>query len=107
MQKLGAVIDLKRGISFEEIGVKDLPLIKTKRGHLAVDLLDYNAGQLDTFQSFYNEFDQPSDEGPGSEPRLLVEETSGQLSRERTEMWTAPAHTDCGARGEPLLAPEK
>ena len=72
MQKLGAIIDLKRGVvSFEEIGVKDLPLIRTKRGHLAVDLLDYDNNQLDTFQSFYNEFEH-SDTSPGSESRLLV-----------------------------------
>ena len=105
MQKLGAIIDLQRGVvSFEEIGVKDLPLIRTKRGHLAVDLLDYDNNQLDTFQSFYNEF-EPSDTSPGSESRLLVEETSGQLSREPMDGRTTPASA-MDARGAPLLAPD-
>ena len=42
MEKLGTVLDLKRNVvSFEAIGVSGLPLLKTSKGHLAVDLLDH------------------------------------------------------------------
>ena len=44
MEKLGAVLNLRKStVSFEEIGVKDLPLLKTSKGHLAVNLLDFPA----------------------------------------------------------------
>eukprot|EP00435_Cladocopium_sp_Y103_P035729 s1670_g9.t1 len=40
MEKLSTVLDLSRGtVSFEAIGVYNLPLLKTSKGHLAVDLL--------------------------------------------------------------------
>lgn len=42
MEKLGTVLDLRNGtVSFEEIGIKSLPLLKTSKGHLAVNLLDF------------------------------------------------------------------
>ena len=50
MQELGTVMDIGRGVvSFNAIGVKDLPLVKTKKGHLAVNLLDVNPEQLTDF----------------------------------------------------------
>ena len=43
MEELGTVIDIGRGVvSFNKIGVKDLPLIRTSRGHLAVNFLDFD-----------------------------------------------------------------
>ena len=42
MEKLGTVLDLRNGtVSFEEIGIRSLPLLKTSKGHLAVNLLDF------------------------------------------------------------------
>ena len=42
MEKLGTVLDLRNGtVSFEEIGIKSLPLLKTSKGHLAVNMLDF------------------------------------------------------------------
>eukprot|EP00435_Cladocopium_sp_Y103_P062124 s1878_g23.t1 len=57
MQSLGAVINLKKNVvSFENIGVTDLPLVRTQRGHLAVNLLDFDCNNMEAFQSLYNEF---------------------------------------------------
>ena len=43
-----SIIDVGAGkVSFTAIGVKDLPLVKTSRGHLAVDILDFD---LDSFE---------------------------------------------------------
>lgn len=54
MQELGAVIDMKNNlVSFEEIGVKDMPLIRTNRGHMAINLLDFNRHRLDDLSSFF------------------------------------------------------
>lgn len=42
MQDLGAVIDFAANtVTFDEIGVYALPLVRTARGHLAVNLLDF------------------------------------------------------------------
>ena len=42
MTALGAVIDFTANIvSFKRIGIKDLPLERTSRGHLAIDLLKF------------------------------------------------------------------
>lgn len=52
MEELGAVINLaNQTISFLTIGVKDKPLLKTSKGHLALNLLDFNLDQLDDFES--------------------------------------------------------
>ncbi|CAE7766366.1 GIP, partial [Symbiodinium sp. CCMP2456] len=43
MEEMGTVMDIGRGtVSFVALGVADLPLVKTSRGHLAVDLLDFD-----------------------------------------------------------------
>ena len=60
------MMDVGRGtVSFAALGVKDLPLVKTSRGHLAVDLLDFDRTSLSD-----NEFSQPSARGPrgGTDP---------------------------------------
>ena len=51
MEELGTTIDFGKGVvHFEKIGVRDLPLIKTSRGHLAVSLLNFNKNQMDEFE---------------------------------------------------------
>ena len=48
MELQGTVIDVGRGaVSFENLGVKDLPLVRTSRRHLAVRILDFPAANLD------------------------------------------------------------
>ena len=50
MEELGTVIDVGRGkVSFTAIGVKDLDLVKTNRGHLAVNILDFDTADLSAF----------------------------------------------------------
>ena len=47
VEEMGTVMDIGRGtVSFTALGVRDLPLVKTSRGHLAVDLLDFDRGSL-------------------------------------------------------------
>ena len=53
MQELGAVIDLSDNtVSFKELGVAKLPLIRTTRGHMAIDLLNFGAGLEDSFHEY-------------------------------------------------------
>ena len=53
MQEFGTVIDIGRSVPlFNAIGVKDLPLIRTAKGHLAHNLLDYDNDHLEDFNSF-------------------------------------------------------
>ena len=50
MKELGTVIDIGRGkVSFTALGVKDLDLVKTSRGHLAVNILDFDIADLSAF----------------------------------------------------------
>ncbi|CAK9071730.1 unnamed protein product [Durusdinium trenchii] len=43
MQALGTIIDLKNNtVSFSELGISSLPLHRTRRGHLAISLLDFS-----------------------------------------------------------------
>ena len=77
MEEMGTVMDIGRGtVSFAALGVKDLPLVKTSRGHLAVDLLDFDRASLSD-----NEFSQPGAEDHEEEQTLV----------------TAPAGRDTGA----------
>ena len=47
MEELQTVINIgARTVSFNKIGVTDLPLVKTSRGHLAVSLLDFDMDSL-------------------------------------------------------------
>ena len=47
MEELGTVIDMGKGrVSFTTLGVHNLPLQKTSRGHLAVNLLDFDPDAL-------------------------------------------------------------
>ena len=42
MENQGTVIDIGQGtVSFKSIGVEDLPLLRTSKGHLAINILDY------------------------------------------------------------------
>lgn len=53
MQELGTVIDLSNStVSFKALGVQNLPLIKTSRGHVAVSLLDFGDAPHGSFPSF-------------------------------------------------------
>ncbi|CAE7745994.1 RE1 [Symbiodinium sp. KB8] len=50
MEQQGTVLDIGAGtVSFEKIGVKELPLVRTAKGHFAVDLLDYDLNRLTDF----------------------------------------------------------
>ena len=61
MEELGKVIDLRgRTVDFTTLGVKGLPLIKTSRGHLAVNILDFDLDNLDQFLSEYTYHVEPS-----------------------------------------------
>eukprot|EP00435_Cladocopium_sp_Y103_P049373 s347_g14.t2 len=52
MEELDTVLDLGKGtVSFRKINVLDLPLVKTSRGHLAVNFLDFDLDKLDDFTS--------------------------------------------------------
>eukprot|EP00435_Cladocopium_sp_Y103_P024701 s85_g6.t1 len=52
MEELQTVIDIgSRTVSFNKIGVTGLPLIRTKKGHLAVSLLDFDFTALDDYES--------------------------------------------------------
>ena len=52
MEELQTVINIgSRTVSFNKIGVIDLPLIRTKKGHLAVSLLDFDLTDLDQYES--------------------------------------------------------
>ena len=65
MQELGAVIDLGNSVvSFEQIGVKDMPLIRTNRGHMAINLLDFNRHRLDDLSGFFLDDDQQPEPSP-------------------------------------------
>ena len=60
MKELGTILDLGAGtVSFTKLGVFDLPIIRTKRGHPAVNLLHFNADKLD---EFFSETSGPQDE---------------------------------------------
>ena len=59
MEALGTVIDLyNRTVSFRALEVQDLPLIKTAKGHLAIDLLNFNTENIGELRVFMNEFPQ-------------------------------------------------
>ena len=60
MRELGTILNLGDGtVSFTKLGVFDLPIVRTKRGHPAVNLLHFNADKLDEFSS---EPSSPQDE---------------------------------------------
>ena len=50
MHELGAVLDLGANtVSFNGLGMTNLPLVKTAKGHIAVNLLDFDQDKLDEF----------------------------------------------------------
>ena len=64
MEELGTVIDISiNTVSFAKIDVKGLPLIKTARGHLAINLLDFNPDTMSEFE----ERDSPTNDDPGND----------------------------------------
>lgn len=73
MEHSGTVINFKAGtVSFTTIGVSDLPLLKTSRGHLAVSLLDFDGGGRDqeAFTTVADEF--PEWDSPTSQKGLSL-----------------------------------
>lgn len=73
MEHLGTVINFKAGtVSLTTIGVSDLPLLKTSRGHLAVSLLDFDGGGRDqeAFTTVADEF--PEWDSPTSQKGLSL-----------------------------------
>ena len=73
MEHLGTVIKFKAGtVSFTAIGVSDLPLLNTSRGHLAVSLLDFDGGGRDqeAFTTVADEF--PEWDSPMSQKGLSL-----------------------------------
>ena len=62
MQELGTIINLSDNtVSFEGLGVVDLPLIRTFRGHMAVSLLDFGDDLLSGFDGFRIDGLQPAE----------------------------------------------
>ena len=54
MQKLGTIINIGDGtVTFELLGVRDLPLRRTAKGHLAVSLLDFEAETVDIYDHLH------------------------------------------------------
>ena len=54
MQKLGTIINIGDGtVTFERLGVRDLPLRRTSKGHLAVSLLDFEAETVDIYDHLH------------------------------------------------------
>ena len=78
MQTLGTIINLGEGtVSFSKLNIRDLPLKRTSRGHLAISLLDFDLNTMSVFDELvkgYDEFDvnaaetEALDLAPGFEP---------------------------------------
>lgn len=71
MEELGAVINLAdQTISFLAINVNNMPMCKTSKGHLALNLLDFNMDKLDEFMSEAEEEkeNQKPSEASGEQP---------------------------------------
>ncbi|CAJ1448790.1 unnamed protein product, partial [Effrenium voratum] len=50
MKKLGTIMDMEHEtVSFTQLGLEDIPMIRTSRGHLAINLLDFDMDNLDMF----------------------------------------------------------
>lgn len=77
MKELGTILNLGEGtVSFTKLGVYDLPIVRTKRGHPAVNLLYFNTNNLDEFrrepsdlplQQWHAEEHETPDSSPQSE----------------------------------------
>ena len=50
MKKLGTIMDMEHEtVSFTQLGLEDIPMIRTSRGHLAINLLEFDMDNLDMF----------------------------------------------------------
>ncbi|CAJ1436956.1 unnamed protein product [Effrenium voratum] len=50
MKKLGTTMDVEHEtVSFTQLGLEDIPMIRTSRGHLAINLLEFDMDNLDMF----------------------------------------------------------
>ena len=103
MEKLGAVINLKDGtVSFQDLGVKDLPLIRTSRGHMAIDLLNFDRDQLEHFVDFKNDM---------TDAESYAASEVSNLSAKMRDLSPQPlpsdaADSDCGPPDSPMSAGE-
>ena len=71
MEELGAVINLgNQTVSFTTLGIYDKPLLKTSRGHLALNLLDFDSSKMDEFESEDEETIQASLKSTAAPPGL-------------------------------------
>lgn len=80
MKELGTILNLGEGtVSFTKLGVYDLPIVRTKRGHPAVNLLYFNSDKLGEFlgepsdlplQQWHAEGDEQPDSPQHSEQPL-------------------------------------
>ena len=104
MHELGAVLDLGANtVSFTGLGVTDLPLVKTAKGHIAVNLLDFDEGKLDEFDdgppdfghvhaifaadSDVEQFPAPQTDEP-SELTEWMQETCAEAEEREAGQWT-------------------
>ena len=75
MEELGTVIDIGAGVvTFNSLGVKDLPLIRTAKGHFAVNLLDFNLDSLDDFSFTHDSSDEAAAVHEETEDKSQTEE---------------------------------
>ena len=73
MKSLGTVIDIGAGtVSFAKIGVKDLPLQRTCRGHLAVSLLDFDMDNMSVFSDLVEGYDEHENPEPTDDAEELA-----------------------------------
>ena len=70
MQELGTVIDIGNStVSFTSIDVKNLPLLRTSRGHLAISLLDFDMENISEFVD-YDQQEALLQESPPQSPDI-------------------------------------
>eukprot|EP00435_Cladocopium_sp_Y103_P058473 s1160_g20.t1 len=88
MQTLGTIINIGDGtVSFSKLGVHDLPLKRTSRGHLAVSLLDFDLNNMSVFDELVEGYDEHEVNAADAEANGLVapglepaSETNGLLA---------------------------
>ena len=122
MEELDTTIDIgKNTVSFRTLGVLDLPLLRTSRGHLAVSFLDFDEARLDSFtkdpapEQIADEADwdqyRPADVNPGDWEECNLEHAHLRAEVEsfesyQREMWSQGISI-CGYQGEPSPVPDE
>eukprot|EP00434_Breviolum_minutum_P011223 symbB.v1.2.009904.t1/scaffold605.1/size182108/4 len=88
---LGTVIDLyNRTVSFRALEVQDLPLIKTAKGHLAIDLLNFNTENIGELRGFMNEFPQDLEKAEVDDSWASEPATSHEPTQQHQELSSVP-----------------